>query len=152
MLKSAESIRLCLNQSDCKTTSGMIVISRVLPKKDGWYIENCFLLCPVPNRISRLNLLERSVSHRDSVVAQSLKFAHRCNPDGSVDSICYRCFATVATAKVESELHRYEQQHVCASKIMSPLLRGTLPHNLLPGRPCLGARRCLGRMRERSGQ
>jgi hypothetical protein len=40
-------------------------------------------------------------------------YPHRQNPDGSIDSICLRCFATVATAMDVSELHSYDKAHVC---------------------------------------
>jgi hypothetical protein len=46
-------------------------------------------------------------------MADSSKFAHRSNLDGTADSICMRCIATVATAYDEGELLRYEQQHIC---------------------------------------
>ncbi len=42
-----------------------------------------------------------------------LKFAHRSNPDGTTDSICLRCIATVATVYDEGELLRHEQEHIC---------------------------------------
>ena len=44
---------------------------------------------------------------------EAAKFAHRKNPIGTVDSICPRCAATVATVYVEGELLIYEQQHIC---------------------------------------
>jgi hypothetical protein len=40
-------------------------------------------------------------------------YPHRQNPDGSIDSICLRCFATVASAMDVSELHSYDKAHVC---------------------------------------
>ena len=41
-------------------------------------------------------------------------FVHRLNDDGTTDSICSNCFATVATAAVsESVLEREEQKHKC---------------------------------------
>jgi len=46
-------------------------------------------------------------------MAESPKFAHRSNLDGTMDSICRRCVGTVATAYHEDELRRYEQQHIC---------------------------------------
>jgi hypothetical protein len=46
-------------------------------------------------------------------MAESPKFAHRSNLDGTMDSICRRCIMTVATAYHEGELCRYEQQHIC---------------------------------------
>jgi len=43
----------------------------------------------------------------------ALKFPHRHNRDGSYDSICSRCFVTVATSYNEAELLAHEQKHVC---------------------------------------
>ncbi|WP_109486888.1 hypothetical protein [Occallatibacter savannae] len=41
-------------------------------------------------------------------------FTHRFNTgDGTVDSICHRCFHTVAIASRESDLQTLEQKHVC---------------------------------------
>jgi len=40
-------------------------------------------------------------------------FPHRHNSDGSFDSICAKCFATVANSKLEGELEEPEKQHVC---------------------------------------
>jgi len=40
-------------------------------------------------------------------------FSHRINSDRTVDSICHKCFATVATAKHESELLAEEELHAC---------------------------------------
>ncbi|HWB31582.1 MAG TPA: hypothetical protein VG714_00250 [Acidobacteriaceae bacterium] len=39
-------------------------------------------------------------------------FAHRAN-DRTFDSICKRCFRTVATRDLESELEQDEKKHVC---------------------------------------
>jgi hypothetical protein len=41
------------------------------------------------------------------------RYAHRPNKDGSYDSICSACFATVATVRDEGELARHEHVHVC---------------------------------------
>ena len=41
------------------------------------------------------------------------KFVHRSNRNGTTDSICRDCFATVATATWEAELERKESMHVC---------------------------------------
>ena len=35
-------------------------------------------------------------------MADSPKFAHRSNLDGTADSICFRCIATVATAMMRA--------------------------------------------------
>ncbi len=40
-------------------------------------------------------------------------FPHRHNSDGSHDSICTACLATVATVQNELELARHESAHVC---------------------------------------
>ena len=40
-------------------------------------------------------------------------FPHRHNRNGSWDSICVVCFATVATAVVGAELSAKEATHVC---------------------------------------
>jgi hypothetical protein len=41
------------------------------------------------------------------------KFPHRHNRDGSNDSICTTCLATVASVQNEEELGSYESAHVC---------------------------------------
>ena len=40
-------------------------------------------------------------------------FAHRHNSDGSYDSICFKCYATAATARKEEALSSPESAHVC---------------------------------------
>ncbi len=40
-------------------------------------------------------------------------YVHRPNKDGSYDSICTRCFATVASARNEAELTMLESTHTC---------------------------------------
>ena len=40
-------------------------------------------------------------------------FQHRLNASGSYDSICIRCFTTVAKAQKESELAGHESAHTC---------------------------------------
>ncbi len=40
-------------------------------------------------------------------------FPHRHNRDGSYDSICTICHATVATVMKETELAQYEHGHAC---------------------------------------
>lgn len=41
------------------------------------------------------------------------KFSHRQNEDGTFDSICRSCFATIATTKSEHQLDSFERAHVC---------------------------------------
>ncbi len=40
-------------------------------------------------------------------------FAHRANPDGTTDSICKTCFATVGTYENPDYLKAIEDAHVC---------------------------------------
>ena len=49
----------------------------------------------------------------------SKPFPHRKNADGSWDSICSKCFRTVATAKRESSLRDAEASHVCVPSIFA---------------------------------
>ena len=41
------------------------------------------------------------------------RFSHRSNKDGTIDSICARCYLTVGTARNESELPKIEHSHTC---------------------------------------
>jgi hypothetical protein len=43
----------------------------------------------------------------------NIGFVHRHNQDGTHDSICPGCLATVATTQNESELRPYERAHTC---------------------------------------
>jgi len=45
--------------------------------------------------------------------AQLNYFPHRRNWDGTFDSICPSCFATIATTETEAELAMAEDKHVC---------------------------------------
>lgn len=40
-------------------------------------------------------------------------FSHRENRDGTIDTICRACFATVSTSVWESDLERAEKNHRC---------------------------------------
>lgn len=40
-------------------------------------------------------------------------FKHRHNADGSVDSICLRCFLTAGSARCLPDLKRMEDGHLC---------------------------------------
>ena len=40
-------------------------------------------------------------------------FAHRTNPDGTIDSICKTCFLTVGTAEEAAALQELESNHKC---------------------------------------
>ena len=58
-------------------------------------------------------------------------YPHRRNRDGSFDSICLNCFATLATARTEPELLVYEKMHVCA---YSPLSQRAFDGRVLEGK------------------
>jgi hypothetical protein len=53
-----------------------------------------------------------------------LGFPHRHNANGTHDSICTKCFVTVATAKNEPELEGHESAHVCNPVDVSRFSRG----------------------------
>ena len=46
-------------------------------------------------------------------------FPHRRDRDGLYDSICPRCFATVARSKPEAELEELERSHICHSSFLA---------------------------------
>jgi hypothetical protein len=48
--------------------------------------------------------------------AKHTAFPHRRNPDGSFDSICPDCFATIAKTQSEAELARHERNHLCRAE------------------------------------
>lgn len=44
---------------------------------------------------------------------ERMRYAHRINEDGTLDSICPCCFLTIATSTWEADLERMELLHVC---------------------------------------
>ena len=42
-----------------------------------------------------------------------MQYPHRRNRDGSVDSICPRCIATIASSTCEADLRGPEARHIC---------------------------------------
>ena len=46
-------------------------------------------------------------------------FPHRRNRDGLYDSICPRCFATVARSEPEAKMEKLEKSHVCHSSFLA---------------------------------
>jgi hypothetical protein len=46
------------------------------------------------------------------------QFAHRENGDGTIDSICSRCFVTIANALNEADLKRAETRHICDPAVL----------------------------------
>jgi hypothetical protein len=59
--------------------------------------------------------------HQEDLTFRS--FPHRMNPDGTFDSICAKCFVTVANAIHETDLAHFERCHVCDSSAIT-LLQG----------------------------
>jgi hypothetical protein len=50
-------------------------------------------------------------------------FPHRLNRDGSYDSLCLKCFMTIANKKTSAELDEHDRNHVCdESSLKSALL------------------------------
>jgi hypothetical protein len=45
-------------------------------------------------------------------------FHRRINRDGSQDSICTTCFATVARASTSGELAAYDERHICDAGVL----------------------------------
>jgi len=41
------------------------------------------------------------------------EFVHRMNQDGTINSICPRCYVILATSTWEAELERAEAEHEC---------------------------------------
>jgi hypothetical protein len=52
-------------------------------------------------------------------ITRNAAFPHRRNYDGSFDSICRTCFATVGHAKNEARLTKHEKNHSCAQAILA---------------------------------
>lgn len=46
-------------------------------------------------------------------------FARRENSDGTIDSICRRCYVTVRTSISASELESAEKAHVCDPSLLA---------------------------------
>lgn len=52
------------------------------------------------------------------MATDSSQFVHRPNHDGTFDSICVRCFVTVATKFNEGDLEPSELNHDCDPKLL----------------------------------
>jgi hypothetical protein len=46
-------------------------------------------------------------------------FPHRRNKDGSFDSICLKCFATIASHMTQEELDECDKNHTCMNSLLS---------------------------------
>jgi hypothetical protein len=56
-------------------------------------------------------------------MVSNLKFAHRARADDVIDSICLKCYRTVASTTVEPDLEAQEAAHVCSGMDLAVLLR-----------------------------
>jgi hypothetical protein len=61
------------------------------------------------------------------------RFPHRRNPDGSYDSICIVCLATVASALDEEQLFLREVEHACDLLRLYQVSQGQNPLVTRPG-------------------
>jgi hypothetical protein len=66
-------------------------------------------------------------------------YPHRQNLDGSIDSICPRCFATVATAMDVRELHSYDKAHVCDATAIAHRSESNRVSRNLPSQAAISA-------------
>jgi hypothetical protein len=57
------------------------------------------------------------------------KFPHRLNRDGSFDSICLKCFATVANTATEIELTAHDKTHACDHAMLCDRRLFRAPHS-----------------------
>lgn len=57
----------------------------------------------------------------------STSYAHRHNSDGSYDSICTKCYSTVATAESEGSLASSESAHICQPSALYLANQGSIP-------------------------
>ena len=56
-------------------------------------------------------------------------FPHRLNRDGSFDSICLKCFATIANTITETELKARENIHTCDHAMLCDRRLFRAPHS-----------------------
>jgi hypothetical protein len=56
-------------------------------------------------------------------------FPHRHNRDGSFDSLCLKCFATVANTPTEGELKAHDKIHACDHAMLCDRRLFRAPHS-----------------------
>ena len=54
-----------------------------------------------------------SLQEFSPMLAETTKYPHRRNLDGTWDSICKKCYQTIANCDTENELDQFERVHVC---------------------------------------
>lgn len=67
-----------------------------------------------------------------TMAAPLLFYPHRHNLNGTYDSICLICFATVATTLTEPELAVYDRKHICNQSLLSERRHFKPPHSDWP--------------------
>jgi len=76
------------------------------------------------------------------------EFPHRMNKNGTIDSICPRCFTTIGCSTWEADLDRMEAAHVCEPARLStfsqhrrmPVVSARIVSDEMPERPELSVR------------
>jgi hypothetical protein len=66
------------------------------------------------------------------MAAPLLLYSHRHNANGSYDSICLVCFATIATTQTKPEFAVYDEKHVCNQFLLSERRLFKPPHSDWP--------------------
>jgi hypothetical protein len=78
------------------------------------------ILCSSPYRLNYRPRVTLWPSGDSPMAFQTASdFPHRRNKDGSFDSICLKCFATVASRMTQDQLKEFDQKHVCANSALS---------------------------------
>jgi len=57
-------------------------------------------------------------------LAAGAQYPHRDNRNGTIESICPRCFETIGTAAIESDLKPMEEAHQCDPAHLAYVERG----------------------------
>ena len=80
----------------------------------------------LPHEGARVNSSIQPFELRKTIVDVKMisNFPHRHNRDGSHDSICPKCYATIASFRDETELAGSERDHSCEPVRLSLLTRG----------------------------
>ena len=71
----------------------------------------------LPFRLGVIDEEEKPAMPRNSTPSGTAEFARRIHLNGTIDSICLRCFHTVATSQDESALLFHEARHICENPL-----------------------------------
>jgi hypothetical protein len=63
----------------------------------------------------RASLLADIFPHWSDTMTTTANYFYRENPDSTIDSICPRCFQTIASGQILDELKGVEEEHRCSS-------------------------------------